>query len=111
MNQIRSKYDILINKYKSSDIRETDKGIFVVGVDRSAAELRVPRLNNRWVYISPNQVAQYDSYIYIPADQIPADDRIWQFIKPVSSKIMSKQDWLKLKTSYPYQVEDCREAE
>lgn len=95
-------YEIRINKYRKEDLILTNKGIYIIGEDISAAKLRVPKLNSIKKFIIPNQIAEDDNYIYIPNDQIPNNDMIYKFTEPLSTWIWKKYQWKNFKTKYQY---------
>lgn len=99
---MNEQYKIKINKYFRDDLILQNWGVYIIGSDYSASELRVPKLNNIRKSISSKLIAECGLYIYIPEDLIPKDDMIYEFPKPTSSEIMNKWFWKKFKTKYTY---------
>lgn len=100
--QTEDKYKIKINKYNKKDLILTAKGIWFIGSDNKHSDLRLPKREYKKVFIIPNQVSEYGEYLYIPNDQVPKDDNIYTYPKPVESKIIEKFKWLGMKNKYPY---------
>lgn len=96
---------ILVYKYRSSDvIRKSDFVIFV-GDDVGARMCRItPRRCRRFVHNC--HIADYDDYLYMPADVVPRDENYYEFAKPVDSRMMQKWEWLEIKTNHPYKGEN-----
>lgn len=101
--------DILINKYKKSDpgLVFTKSGIILLGVDNKSASLRLPPIRSKKYFINSNQIAEFDDYIYFPADQVEElTDEYVEYTKPIKSQYMKKWDWLQIKRNYPYKGRD-----
>lgn len=96
-------YKIRINKYRKEDLKLTEKGVWIFGSDEySQKNLRLPKLPYRKKFIYPEQICDYGDYLYIPDDQIPRDDMIFTWTKPVDSKVIGKDIWKRWKDKNPY---------
>ena len=102
---LESPSDILINKYDKSDkrIQDTESGIILMGVDSKSASMRLPKLRGKNYFIGKNQIAEFDSVYYIPADQVEGiEDEYLDYPAPLKSQSISKLKWWGIKNNHPY---------
>ncbi len=100
-----SSSNILIYKYNKRDkqIQDTESGIILMGVDSKSTSMRLPKIRGKRYFVNKNQIAEYDSVYYLPADQVEGiEDEYLDYPKPLKRQYMSKFEWLGIKTRHPY---------
>ena len=94
---------ILIYKYRKSDLQFKENGIILMGADTKSALMRLPTFRGKKYFIYKNQIAEFDNYVFFPADQLENIEKEYlEYPKPVSQRYLTKMDWLNIKQQHPY---------
>ena len=96
---------IKICKFRESDLIRKDNFVIFVGDDLGASMCRIePRRSRK--FVPRCHIADYDNYLYMPADVVPRDENYYRYPKPVDAAYMEKWHWLETKRTHPYKGEN-----
>lgn len=96
---------IKICKFRESDLIRKDNFVIFVGDDLGASMCRIePRRSRK--FVPACHIADYDNYLFMPADVVPRDENYYRYPKPVDAAYMEKWHWLETKRTRPYKGEN-----
>lgn len=97
--------EILINKYRRSDLIIKRDYVIFIGRDELSHTVRIESRNRR-EFVHKSQIADYGDYLYIPADKSPKSEDGYRFPSPIKSAYLTKYQWKFIKNSHPLSCDE-----